>query len=212
MTCSVTHCGKPTSHRTWCEGHYRRWLDHGDPTAGRRSPVGGQCSIEGCERRSKARTWCKLHYYRWKRTGLLEVASPVPVACAVEDCDRPQKSRGWCRLHYERWCSSGDPLVARPSSRDLPGPLSPNWQGEAVTYQGAHSRIRSIRGSARDMQCVDCDGWASGWSYDHADPDEIVEPADAGGKHYSAKPEHYQPRCSSCHTIFDNQVRRLVAR
>lgn len=33
--CSVPGCDKPRGNRGYCERHYRRWLRHGDPTAGR---------------------------------------------------------------------------------------------------------------------------------------------------------------------------------
>lgn len=73
--CAVADCDKPVEHRDWCDNHYRRWLGHGGPLGGRRTPSPSPCSVEGCERRAKARGWCKLHYYRWKRSG--EVGSPA---------------------------------------------------------------------------------------------------------------------------------------
>ena len=33
--CKIPDCGKPHSARGWCEPHYRRWLKHGNPLAGR---------------------------------------------------------------------------------------------------------------------------------------------------------------------------------
>jgi hypothetical protein len=206
--CAVTECELPTKSRDWCENHYRRWLQHGDPQGGRRSPVGGSCSVDGCDRPIAARTWCNLHYYRWKRTGELEVAPSATRICAIEGCGRKHHAYGWCSLHYERWTVTGDPLAVLPNTRDLHGPLSPNWQGIGVTYQGAHSRVRNLRGRANSRKCVDCGNRALHWSYDHADPDEVAEPAELGGKRYSAKPEHYEPRCSSCHVLFDNRARR----
>lgn len=205
--CSVADCDKPWSHREWCEGHYRRWLDHGSPAAGRRSPVGGSCSVVDCDRPSKARSWCRLHYYRWKRTGTTALPEPVVRVCSIEGCNLPHKALGWCRLHHERWSQTGDPLMTLPNTRDLRGPLSPNWQGPDLTYQGAHSRVRRMRGRASRRACVDCSQPAAQWSYDHADLDELVEPAELGGKRYSAKPERYQPRCCSCHALFDKARR-----
>lgn len=38
--CSVTDCGKPLCARGYCSAHYRRFLRHGDPVAGR-APNGG---------------------------------------------------------------------------------------------------------------------------------------------------------------------------
>lgn len=35
-TCSVDGCDRSASTRGWCSPHYKRWLRHGDPLAGRR--------------------------------------------------------------------------------------------------------------------------------------------------------------------------------
>jgi hypothetical protein len=174
--CAVADCDIPVEHRDWCEGHYRRWLGHGDPLGGRRSPAPSRCSVEGCVRRSKARTWCKLHYYRWKRTG--EVG----------------------------------PVNVELDSRRLPGPQSMFWKGKALTYSGAHSRVLATRGPAKQYPCADCAQPAVHWSYAHTDPNEMREPIKEGGKPYSPRPEHYEPRCVSCHVRFDNRMRRLARR
>lgn len=31
MICSIVGCSKPTHSRGWCQTHYRRWWEHGDP-------------------------------------------------------------------------------------------------------------------------------------------------------------------------------------
>ena len=36
--CSIEGCDKPVDSRGWCSAHYTRWLRHGDPLAGRRTP------------------------------------------------------------------------------------------------------------------------------------------------------------------------------
>lgn len=33
--CAIDGCGKRSQTRGWCDAHYRRWLHHGDPVAGR---------------------------------------------------------------------------------------------------------------------------------------------------------------------------------
>lgn len=33
-TCSIDGCGRPSRKRTWCQTHYTRWQDHGDPNHG----------------------------------------------------------------------------------------------------------------------------------------------------------------------------------
>lgn len=75
---------------------------------------------------------------------------------------------------------------------------------EVVGYSAAHYRIRAALGKAAEHPCTDCSAPASDWSYDHTDPDELVSdhPQSAGSR-YSLKPEHYAPRCKSCHKAFD---------
>ena len=210
--CVIEGCEAPAEARGWCQGHYRRWLDHGDPMAGRRSPNPGPCSVASCERPKQGRGYCVVHYGRWKRTGDPEgLAAPRPVRlCSIEGCDRIHSARGRCSLHAERWRATGSPTEVQPSARDLKGPLSPNWHGYEITYEGAHTRVRDTRGKARFQVCVDCGNGARHWSYDHADPEELIEPPERGGKHYSAKPEHYQPRCNRCHALFDMHPRGTV--
>lgn len=75
-----------------------------------------------------------------------------------------------------------------------------------ISYSAAHRRIRAAKGSARDRTCVGCDGPAAEWSYDHSDPDEWHEVHSRTGRlvAYSANPDHYAARCSTCHQAFDN--------
>lgn len=70
----------------------------------------------------------------------------------------------------------------------------------APRYQSFHTRLRRDRGSAAEQRCVDCDQRAEEWSYDHQDPEELAQ----DGVRYSVKPEHYQPRCRSCHRRLDS--------
>lgn len=79
---------------------------------------------------------------------------------------------------------------------------------EEVAYRSAHDRVRRERGKAKYHACSDCGGVASEWSYDGTDPDELTEDV----RHrdgalrpvaFSLKPEHYSPRCRSCHIKFD---------
>lgn len=174
--CSIQGCDGAVVSRGWCEGHYRRWLDHSDPLAGRLSPVGGRCSIDGCERPNAARTWCALHYQRWLKTG-----------------------------------DVGPADVQLPATK-LPGHQSRFWRGHQLTYSGAHSRVRTIRGPASLYPCTDCSRPAAHWSYNHTDPAELIAGPEEDCRPYSTNPGHYRPRCNSCHVIFDNRTRGLVRR
>lgn len=69
-TCAVDECTSPSKTRGWCEMHYRRWLDHGDPNTVLlvRLKGGETCSVEGCGDPVRSRTWCARHYSFWQRT------------------------------------------------------------------------------------------------------------------------------------------------
>lgn len=77
--------------------------------------------------------------------------------------------------------------------------------GTSTTYHGAHYYVRKRRGLARRYSCIDCGRPARQWSYDHADPNELVGPT---GLEYSTDPSHYQPRCIGCHAAFDQRHRK----
>lgn len=72
--------------------------------------------------------------------------------------------------------------------------------GSSPTYGTAHYRVRRAKGVASSHTCLDCDDSATQWSYDHADPDEMMTP---GGTPYSTKSQHYHARCTPCHGRFD---------
>lgn len=75
-----------------------------------------------------------------------------------------------------------------------------SWKGSDVGYTGAHERVRRARGSVRQHSCIDCGAPARHWSYNHADPAELVTPE---GLPYSGDPSMYDPRCVACHKRFD---------
>jgi hypothetical protein len=204
MICSVEGCERRRWAHGLCRNHGARLKAHGDPLGGRRSPLGGTCSVEGCDRPHVGRELCALHLQRLQRTGSVETTRFKPRICVVEGCDRPHLSRGWCSMHYGRWERNGDALIVRPNPASLPGDQNCKWRGDDVGYGTAHERVRKAFGSATEKPCADCAEPAAEWSYDHRDPDELIEPDDPKRKPYSAKIEHYQPRCLPCHWRMDH--------
>lgn len=75
------------------------------------------------------------------------------------------------------------------------GADNPSYKADTVGYSGAHARVRSARGPARDRVCQ-CGAPARHWSYRHDDPEEQVS---TDGLPYSVDPEHYDALCTSCH-------------
>ena len=63
------------------------------------------------------------------------------------------------------------------------------WQGDGVSYHGRHSRVYHARGHAADQVCIDCGEPAHEWSQVHGTT--------------GAEPDHYEPRCRSCHRDYD---------
>lgn len=163
------------------------------------------CSIPDCEKRTRsARSeYCEMHYYRIRRTGSPTAARPWHrhTTCSVEGCDRPERHYQMCAMHGGRFQRHGSADLAAP--RDQSGVDNPIWRGDEITYTSAHSRIVRTRGPAKRHQCVDCGLRAKDWSYRHTDPDQ--RNSEFGP--YSPAPDHYDPRCGSCHKRFDLRMK-----
>ena len=106
-------------------------------------------------------------------------------------------SRGLCPKHYQRLRIHGDPTVRLPAAA-VP-------RKAVVKYRAAHARIEVDRGKASSQSCIDCERPAQQWSYNHSDPNELVEWDEFMSiwKAYSLDTDRYDPRCRSCHTKFD---------
>jgi hypothetical protein len=162
---------------------------------------GRVCSIEGCERPHSSRGYCEAHYYRVRRTGSpgpAEVWDRQRPTCSVPGCDRPHRAHGYCLNHARHVQKGGHPDHVGDTVRY--GEENTAWRGDSVGYGSAHDRVRRTRGSARRHACVDCGQPARQWSYNHADPNELLH---KGRYPYSADPAMYEPRCISCHKRFD---------
>lgn len=117
-TCAVEGCEANVRSKGWCSSHYQRWRNHGDPTAGRKSPQPSTtCAVEGCGRGGKiTRGWCATHYAVWRRHGdpLGRSEPQSERECRVDGCARPCRTRGWCDMHYQRVRIRGDAGAATP--------------------------------------------------------------------------------------------------
>lgn len=70
VPCSVDGCVNHRFARGFCNPHYQRFMDYGDPTRGgpfRMKPA--PCKIQGCERDYYGLGFCVCHYKRWKKYG-----------------------------------------------------------------------------------------------------------------------------------------------
>lgn len=161
-----------------------------------------------------------MHYLRWYRTGepgeaearLIRGANPTGL-CTHGDCGKPVKrgSERYCSMHQARGRRHGDmDVVKTPSIRR--GADNPSWRGDAVTYSGAHARVRKLRGRASDHRCVDCLGQATHWAYRHGSPSEVSGEWVGFVLAYSPDPMDYDPRCTPCHKAYDLAELALKAR
>lgn len=93
-------------------------------------------------------------------------------------------------------------LPERRSSarRNQRGPANPVWR-ERPGYQAAHLRL----GDAKERTCVDCESPAREWSFTG---DCRAPLTDDLGRVYCMHPQHYEPRCSACHYVYDYKGRR----
>lgn len=128
--------------------------------------------------------------------------------CAVAGCGGRASSYregSLCGKHRERLRIKGG--IGAPENIDMRGEANPSWVGDVVTYGGAHARTRRIRGPASQFRCVDCDSPAREWSYNHNGEVELTELVNRKYRTlemtYSPNVDDYEPRCASCHRIFD---------
>jgi len=106
---------------------------------------------------------------------------------------------GYCNTHYKRFSIHGDAnmvgLSGRPLKADVPG------------WAAIHKRLMRKRGKAAEFECVDCGRQAIEWSYNNRDPHEVVAEDHGWVLAWSLDIDNYDPRCRSCHRLFDNAAR-----
>ncbi len=196
--CSLVGCPNPLLARGFCSPHYARWRRNGHPGGVAVQVLGANpfCSLDGCDRPHLARGYCEAHLARYMRTGdpgSAEIRHRGQGGlCEVEDCERPTEGQGLCVMHYGRKRKTGDPLG-----------LLPVGVGDAVTYEGAHARVKAARGRPSQHICVGCGKQAEDWAYDHRDPAGKISTGPKALRPYSPDPAHYLPMCRSCHKRYD---------
>lgn len=168
------------------------------------------CSVAGCDKTPRTRDLCYSHYMKAWRYGTPE----------------PEHAPNWQDLRGQRFgtlnvtdarsgrfwvcrCDCGESALRTTNALLTGGDKcrcstpGKHYPVQVPSYRTAHCRVRHTRGSAKRQVCVDCGKPATQWSYDHADPAEIVGTHAGYPVHYSPDPSHYEPRCTSCHKVFD---------
>lgn len=163
-----------------------------------------ECAVEDCGKGIRSRGHCYAHYMKlwrygdaeyqrtWDRADLSGQRFGALVAIRTEGIYWICK----CDCGKEAKALVGD-LNRR--SKSSCGDRSAHRREALVGYGAMHCRLRTDRGRAADYLCIDCGEWAAQWSYDHADPDGLMD----GSLPYSLKSSHYDPRCVPCHKLFD---------
>lgn len=117
--------------------------------------------------------------------------------CRIDGCLRTGYGT-ICPMHRERLRTRGD-IGTIEARHELP----------SNHYRSAHARVMYRRGKASQYLCVDCGEQACEWSYRGGSKDERSEYKNAntpwreGELAYSSNPDDYDPRCKSCHNIYD---------
>lgn len=142
--CTVEGCEREVRSRSWCKGHYDRWLRIGEPgpaslernTLRKPAPPRRICLVEGCLKLERVRTrqLCAMHDARWVRYGdPLGTPTPKPPRplkpkkpCSIDGCPKVAVSRGWCVMHHTRWLRNGDP--GGPAPRLGRDPVERFWE------------------------------------------------------------------------------------
>lgn len=100
-SCSIVGCTSPFYAKTFCNRHYKRLREHGDPLVVLHGSTDGLCCVNECQLKIMARGHCKKHYQQWRIS--------QQDKCTIESCDNKQMSHRLCRKHYLRKLANGNP-------------------------------------------------------------------------------------------------------
>lgn len=94
-TCGIEGCEREHYARTWCQGHYLRWIADGTPGVDpiRREQKAKPCSLDDCDAQVIAKGLCRRHYKRQARR-------MTPGPCDVDGCENAKAATsGLCKSH-----------------------------------------------------------------------------------------------------------------
>ena len=90
LICQVEDCEEPVECRGWCNRHYIRWRNHGDPLTFLVEGVTDFCSQSGCSRRVTKAGVCERHY-RHFRAMFARAQGGRCAICGVLEEDAPRR-------------------------------------------------------------------------------------------------------------------------
>jgi hypothetical protein len=107
--CSINGCNVKHKALGYCEKHYNRLKNYGDPLFALRERFSRDknkpgCEVHGCDNKYFAKGFCNKHYLRVRKTGSIQARdwSKRGLVCTVSDCNNSQISKGYCENHYRR--------------------------------------------------------------------------------------------------------------
>lgn len=204
-------CGARAKSIQLCAKHEAQFRTHGGATPTRDCKQCGktyQITIDG---RGRPRETCSTECRDARALARQEERAAIlsGVHCKIGRCEKPIRSTGspYCEMHYGRIRFGGTPGEAE-SRVGRSGERHHHWAGDNITYRTAHTRVHKARGAAATYQCIDCGKQAQQWSYNHlSDKEQWGLTSNGYYLPYSADVEAYDPRCISCHQIFDEAYR-----
>jgi hypothetical protein len=146
---------------------------------------------------------------RGRVLALKETQTPGLCRC----CERNAEWRELCKPCYALAKQRGvlDDLALPPLPNGfvgISGEQHPTYKGSQTAaergYNHVHARLRRERGKAADHMCAEgCGKPARQWSYDGYCPGEQFGSATNNSKPWCPHLEDYQPRCLTCHRMWD---------
>lgn len=68
--CSIENCERDSIARGWCDKHYQRWRNNGDPNICKKvQAYNCECSVDDCNRPARRYKMCSMHSQRYGRYG-----------------------------------------------------------------------------------------------------------------------------------------------
>lgn len=147
-------------------------------------------------------------------------ASSVPVyqcACGESISSQAFKRSGKCtrcrtRDNLREYRSEGKhvtpPREARPGGDPRKGKPQPG-RSEECSYKAMHGRIKTVRGRAKDQECIVCHGPADEWAYMYCggEYERWGERAPGlSGSYYSLREIDYEAMCAKHHRQHDHAM------
>ena len=103
IKCAVKSCKRLNDHKEFCDMHYQRFMNHGNPEKVLRIRHKGEiCSVKGCKLFAKTRQFCGMHNARYVRHGdplKLTTFKKYTLKCKYPKCNRAYAGNGFCSTH-----------------------------------------------------------------------------------------------------------------